>query len=180
MYRSLGVLPSPPSDGLPDLELNLATPLSSVPGQDNSAINKAAILRGDDALNNGNFTLESLNLSPDVAVYGLTDKPLNAQGYINWLQGMKTAFPNLRLENDPYFRPVIGQGDWTATVAFLSGTHQGNLSLPLYISDAPVKPTGENFSLLHFTIARWKEGKIVGMRVNLDLFGILASLNITL
>ncbi|KAB8349827.1 hypothetical protein FH972_023840 [Carpinus fangiana] len=179
LYRQVGVLPDPPAEPLADLELNLATPLSTDPGNTNSsAVNKAAVSQADDALNNGNFTLTSLNLSPDALIYGLTDSPLSAQGYIKWLQDLKIAFPDLRLENKPY-RQIVGQGDWTATAAFLSGTHQGPLVLPAYLADKPVQATGQSIDQLHYTIARWQKGQIVGMRVNLDLFELIGALGIS-
>ncbi|KXH26978.1 hypothetical protein CNYM01_14149 [Colletotrichum nymphaeae SA-01] len=127
IYRQLGVLGNRPAENLPDLELNLASPLSTV----------------DDALNDGNFTLEGLKLSPKAEIFGLSDQPLSPQGYIDWLNNMKTAFPDLRLENQPY-RQIVGQGDWTASAAFLSGTHKGELVLPEYISGKPISgPLGE-------------------------------------
>ncbi|KAK2591070.1 hypothetical protein QQS21_011246 [Conoideocrella luteorostrata] len=182
MYRQVGVLPVPPPKSPPGLELNLATPLSTTSGNEtnsSSVNNKAAASRADDALNNGTFTLQSLNLAPDALIYGLTDLPLDAQGYINWLQSMKTAFPDLRLQNKPYEK-IIGQGDWTATAAFLSGTHRGELVLPRYISPNPILATGRSFDMLHYTIARWQNGKIVGLRVYLDLFTMIGALGISL
>nr|POE56489.1 hypothetical protein CFP56_33461 [Quercus suber] len=180
LYRQVGLLPDPPVDPLADLELNVATPLSTNPNNTNSsAINKASASQADDALNRGDFTVASLNLSPTALIYGLTDSPLNAQSYVKWLRGMKVAFPDLRLENKPY-RQIVGQGDWTATAAILSGTHKGPLTLPAYLSDKPVEATDKTFDQLHYTIARWQNGKIVGMRVNLDIFELLGSLDISL
>lgn len=157
MYRQLGILPNPPIKSLPDLELNLeldlATPLSTPETSTiSSVINKSAAAQVDDSLNNGNFTLQSLNLSPDALVYGLTDTPLGAQQYVKWLQEMKEASTDLRFENQPY-RAVVAQGDWTATAAFLSRTHTGDLVLPAYMSDKPVAATGKSFDQLHYTIA---------------------------
>lgn len=161
MYRQMGVLPNLPAENLPDLELNLAYPLSTTPNEDHSAENKRLAMEADEALNHGNLTIESLHLGPEALIYGLTDVPMNATGYLEWLADMKGAFSDLRLENQPY-RQIIGQGDWTATVAMLSGTHDGNLTLPGYLSEKPVPPTGKKFSLLHYTTSRWQNGKIVG------------------
>lgn len=187
MYRQLGVLPDKPAKDLPDLELNLATPLSTSNSSSSSnnnhhdtvASNKAAASRSDDAFNNGIFTLHSLNLSPNALIYGLSDLPMNPNEYISWLHGMKAAFPNLRLNNRPY-RQIVAEGDWTATAAMLSGLHQGNLTLPKYLSGEAIPATGKAFSLLHYTIVRWQGGRIVGMRVNIDYFGIVAALGISL
>ncbi|RGP71800.1 hypothetical protein FSPOR_3166 [Fusarium sporotrichioides] len=178
--RQLGVLPIRPEPDLPDIELNpYTTPLSANPKFDNSTNNKASMAKSDDALNAGKFEIEALHLSPDLKVYGLTDQPLDVHGYLKELTRLKGAFPDLHLENRPY-RQIIAQGDWTATVAMLSGTFEGPLTLPLYLASTPVKPNGKSFDLLHYTICRWKDGKIVDMRINADIFGIIGALDISL
>lgn len=173
LYRLLGLLPSPPPLEVPDLELNPYTsPVSTQPGVDNSQTNKAKMAESDSALNAGTFDAQSMHLSENLTVYGLDDQPVNLEGYLDWLNETKTAFPDLHIENSPY-RQIIGQGDWTATISVLSGTNNGPWSLPLYLAPAAVSATGEKFSALHYTICRWQNGEIVEMRVNLDLFGIL-------
>lgn len=180
IYRQFGVLPVPPAKDLPNIELNpFITPVSTTPGVDNSATNKAKMAESDDALNAGTLDDQSLHLSSNLTVYGLADTPLDLDGYLKELEMLKTAFPDLRLENKPY-RQIIAQGDWTATIAMLSGTHKGPLTLPLYLASAPVQPTGNKFDLLHYTICRWQDGLIVDMRINIDTFGILGELGIPL
>ncbi|KAF5251455.1 hypothetical protein FOXYS1_14775 [Fusarium oxysporum] len=180
MYRQLGVLPVPPADDLPDIGLNSYTaPLSAKPGVNNAKANKAKMTESDDALNIGTFTADALHLSKDLKVYGLTDQPLDVKGYLAALKSLKKSFPDLHLENKPY-RQIIAQGDWTATVAMLSGTFEGPLELPSYLGSSPAKPNGKKFDLLHYTICRWEDGKIVEMRINADIFGIVGSLGIPL
>jgi predicted ester cyclase len=177
MYRQLGVLPNKPAADLPDLELSAINPLSANYSVENSASNKAKMSESDDALNSGQFDAKSLHLSANVSVYGLTDEPLDLDGFLQELKSFKTAFPDLQIQNKPY-RQIIGQGDWTATVAMLSGTHQGPLTLSVYLSDQPIAATGKSFDLLHYTIAHWQDGEIIEMRINVDTFGIIASLGI--
>jgi predicted ester cyclase len=180
MYRQLGVLPVPPADFLPDIELNPYTaPLSTEPAVNNATSNKAKMVESDDALNTGNFSAEALHLSQDVKIYGLTDQPLDLSGYLMTLKSLKKSFPDLHLENKPY-RQIIAQGDWTATVAMLSGTFEGSLELPPYLGVSPAEPNGSKFNLLHYTICRWQNGKILEMRINADVFGIVGSLGIPL
>lgn len=180
MYRQLGQLPDRPPQSLPDLELNAATPLSTdINNQNSSIANKAAATQADTAMNENNLNIESLQLAPTAEIFGLSDSPLDPQGYIEWLQNMKTAFPDLHLENQPY-RQIIGQGDWTATVGVLTGTHRGELILPTYLSENPVPATGQSFEMLYYTIGRWQNGKIVGLRVNLDLFELMGKLGLAL
>ncbi|RKK65457.1 hypothetical protein BFJ69_g16270 [Fusarium oxysporum] len=180
MFRQMGILPVPPADDLPDIELNPYTaPLSTKPGVDNAKPNKAKMTESDDAFNAGTFTAEALHLSQDVKVYGPTDQPLDLKGFLATLKSLKKSFPDLHLENRPY-RQIIAQGDWTATVAMLSGTFKGPLELPPYLGSSPAKPTGRKFDLLHYTICRWQNGKILEMRINADIFAIVGSLGIQL
>lgn len=137
-----------------------------------------ALKESDDAFNAGNFTAESMRLSANVTVYGLNDDGLNLQGYLNELDNLRNAFPDLRLENEPYTQ-VIAQGDWTATVTTLSGTHKGPLVLPAYLAEAPIQASGKKFKLLHYNIARWQDGEIIEMKVFVDTFGILTALGIS-
>jgi predicted ester cyclase len=176
LFRLLGLLPSPPPVDIPDIELNPHTaPLSTIPGVDSSTSNKAKVNKANAAFNNVKFDAESLHLSSNLTVYGLDDQPYDLQAYMRFLNQYKTAFPDLHIENNQ----IIAQGDWVATISMLSGTHQGPLTLPLYLSSSPIQATGKKFNLLHYTISRWQNGEIVEMRVNLDLFGILVALGIS-
>lgn len=58
---------------------------------------------------------------------------------------------------------IVGVGERMATAAELSGTHKGEFTLPSYIAANPIVPTGTKFKLLHYTIARWQNGQIVGL-----------------
>lgn len=175
VYRQLGFLPTKPAKDLPDLEMNDYTaPLSTQPGVDSAASNKALAKAAEGALNAGRLDADGLRVSPNVTVYGLNDEGLGLQGYLDAVASLRTAFPDLALAN----QQVIAQGDWTATVGRLSGTHEGALLLPPYLAQEPVAATGKRFDLLHYNIARWQDGKIVEMRVNVDTFGILSALGI--
>lgn len=177
MWRQLGLLPSPPAAELPDLELSPYTaPLTTHPDIDSSTINKEMMKQTDEAFNAGKFEPDSMNLSSNITIYGFNDEGLDLQGFLDILSSYKVAFPNLRLEN----QQTIGQGDWIATISHLSGTHQGPLMLPAYLADGPLAATNKSFDLLHYTISRWQEGKIVAMKVNIDTFGILGALGISL
>ncbi|KAH8648242.1 hypothetical protein BGZ61DRAFT_488089 [Ilyonectria robusta] len=152
---------------LPDIELNPYTaPLFTKPGINNAKADKAKVAESGGAINAGTFTADALHLSQDVS-------------FLVRLKSLKKAFPDLHLENKPYTQ-IIAQGDWTATVAMLSGTFKGSLELPAYLGSPSAKPNGKKFGLLHYTICRWKNGKILEMRINADVFGIVGWLGIPL
>ncbi|KAH7381031.1 hypothetical protein BKA64DRAFT_764882 [Cadophora sp. MPI-SDFR-AT-0126] len=176
MYRQLGFLPIRPAKNLPEIGQN---PLPGKLGEEDPAANKAKLMESDNAFNAGKFDAQSLRLSPHVTVYGFDDEGSNLEGLLEQLKALKTAFPDLQIGNKPY-RQVIVQGEWTTTIAMLSGTHEGALTLPVYLAAAPVAATGRKFNLLHYTICRWRDGQIVEMRVNIDWFGIIGALGISL
>ncbi|KAH7254365.1 uncharacterized protein BKA55DRAFT_510361 [Fusarium redolens] len=175
-YRQLGFLPVRPAKDLPEIGQN---PVPGKPASENPAANKQGVLASDNALNAGKFDARSLRLSTNATVYGFNDEGLNVDGWLKQLQVLKKAFPDLRINNKPY-KQVIAQGEWTATIAMLSGTHNGALELPVYLASEPVAATGKKFELLHYTICRWRDGQIVEMRVNIDWFGIVGALGISL
>lgn len=76
---------------------------------------------------------------------------------------MKRTFPDLHVKNRSHRQPVH-EGDWTATATELSGTRQGDLTLPRCIASKSVAPTGTKFKLaLHYRkMADWANGWIAG------------------
>ncbi|HEV8359152.1 MAG TPA: ester cyclase [Candidatus Thermoplasmatota archaeon] len=78
------------------------------------------------------------------------------------------TFPDNRVENRPY-QTMIGQGDWTCTVAKHTGTFRG----PMTTEQGVVQPTGKTFSVDFCTVARWKNGAIVEEKLFYDLIGLL-------
>ncbi|KAH7246730.1 hypothetical protein BKA59DRAFT_493800 [Fusarium tricinctum] len=175
-YRQLGFLPVRPAKDLPEIGQN---PLLGKPAPESPAANKQGVLVSDTALNAGKFDARSLRLSTNATVYGFNDEGLNVDGWLKQLRVLKKAFPDLRINNKPH-RQLIAQGEWTATIGMLSGTHKGALQLPVYLASEPVAATGKTFELLHYTICRWRDGHIVEMRVNIDWFGIIGALGISL
>src|SRR6186713_3003670 len=67
-----------------NLELNpFITPLSTEPGVDNSVANKLKTAETDNAFNTGAFNANSMNLSPNITVYGLDDNGLDLKSYLH-------------------------------------------------------------------------------------------------
>jgi predicted ester cyclase len=176
--RQLGFLPSPvPAEATVGLELGHLLPLTTRPGTHLVAGNKARLKESDDALNAGKLDAGSLHLADDVTVYGIDDQPVGLDAYLDALRRARTAVPDLHLNTDPYVQ-TIGSGDWTGTIARLTGTHTGPLQLPGYLAPAPVPATCKTFDVLH-TIARWQDDKITHLRVMPETFGILTRLGLT-
>jgi SnoaL-like polyketide cyclase len=80
------------------------------------------------------------------------------------------TFPDNRLVNDPY-KILIGQGDFTCTIADFSGTMKG----PMKGADGKlIPPTHRKFHIEFCTVAHWNEaGEILEERLFYDLTGLL-------
>ncbi|MGO4339670.1 ester cyclase [Labrys sp. KB_33_2] len=75
-----------------------------------------------------------------------------------------TAFPDMRVHNDPY-DVEFGQGQWTVAMGKLSGTFTGPMQTP---DGSTLKPTGKHFETFFTTIARWKGNQIAEEYVMFD------------
>ncbi|KIM93405.1 hypothetical protein OIDMADRAFT_46214 [Oidiodendron maius Zn] len=177
--RQLGFIPDPvPNTPTIGLTLNnYSIPLTTNPGQDHVAENKAAHRDSDSAFNAGKIDAGSLHYSPDIKVYGVgaNDEILGLEAYLNVIHQYRTSFSNLTIQNDPYIQ-AIGSGDWTATVTKLSGTLTGTLQVPGYLADAAIPATGKSFDVLHYTIARWQKGNTTHIKIMADPFTILSQI----
>lgn len=74
------------------------------------------------------------------------------------------TFPDNRLENRPY-KVLIGQGDWTCSVAKFTGTMKGPMMGPL---GKVMAPTNRKFEIELCTVARWVNGEIVEEKLFYD------------
>lgn len=84
------------------------------------------------------------------------------------------TFPDNRLENRPY-KVFFASGDWTCSIARLTGTMTG----PLVLADGTeVPPTGKRFEVDFCTVARWHDGQIVEENLFYDLIGVLQQLGV--
>jgi SnoaL-like polyketide cyclase len=78
-------------------------------------------------------------------------------------------FPDQHLVN-PY-KIMLGQGEWTCTVADFTGTMKGPMIMP---DGTVVPPTNKSFHMDFCTVARWnEEGEIVEENLFYDLMGML-------
>jgi len=85
------------------------------------------------------------------------------------------TFPDQHLVNNPY-KIMLGQGEWTCTVADFSGTMTGPMSMP----DGSVIPaTNKSFKVDFCTVARWNEnGEIIEENLFYDLMGMLKQIGV--
>ncbi len=83
------------------------------------------------------------------------------------------TIPDNHIVNNPY-KILLGQGDYTCSVAEFTGTMKG----PMKVDGKIIQPTNKKFKLEFCTIARWKNGEIVEERLFYDLVGMMKQLGI--
>lgn len=175
LQRQLGFFPSPVStDGTQSLTLSPNTlPLTVNPEEHVSEETKDFHQQIESAFNNGELNAESLRFSPNVTAFTSRDDTPNGLGseqFLALVEGLRTSFSNVRLTPNT----IIGSGDWTASIARLSGTLTGTLSVPEYISSNPIAATGNSFEVWLYTIARWQSGQITHLKLMTDELAILS------
>jgi len=85
------------------------------------------------------------------------------------------AFPDQHLVNNPY-KIMVGQGEWTCTVADFTGTMKGPMTMP---DGSVIPPTNRSFRVDFCTVARWNEhGQIVEENLFYDLMGMLKQIGV--
>lgn len=84
------------------------------------------------------------------------------------------TFPDNHVENRPY-KVLFGQGDWTCSVAVLSGTMKGPMKTP---DGKEIPPTNKKFKVDFCTVAHWKDGEIVEEKLFYDLVGVMRQLGL--
>jgi hypothetical protein len=76
------------------------------------------------------------------------------------------AFPDQQLENRPY-RVFFASGDWTCSIARLTGSFSGPMQGP---DGQDIPPTGKRFDVQFCTVARWgDDGQIIEENLFYDL-----------
>lgn len=112
-------------------------------------------------------------LSPNVTIFTSredTPNELNGDQFFALVIQLQKSFSNVRLSP----QVIFGSGDWTASVARLSGNLANSLAVLEYISPTPNAATNQGFDSWFYTIARWKDGKITHLKFTTDVLGILS------
>jgi hypothetical protein len=104
----------------------------------------------------------------DVVVNGPGARPpiLGVEAHIADTAVFVDAFDDLRI-HVPH-RVLFADGDWTCSIAKMTGTMTGPMPTP---DGGEVPATGKAFDLEIATIARWRDGLIVEENIQLDMLG---------
>ncbi len=125
----------------------------------------------DDAWNDKDWDALNDCFDENVEIYW-PDQLLAKKGpaeYVNAAKAFVKSYPDARIENDPY-KVCFGEGDWTCTVALMSGTNTGSMMSP---DGKSMPPTNKMFRSDFCTVARWKSNRIIEMRIFYDMANMM-------
>lgn len=155
-----------------------AAPIASTPVRtEHIAENKRRMKESDDAFNARKLDARSLGYADDLLAHIVGQDPMDLATYLRDQQRILTAFPDLRVHNDPY-RAIVGEGDWTCTVGQLTGTQTGPIASPEGMGLQTVPPTNKPIDLLICTFARWRNGEIAQLVTFFDFPSVMRQLGL--
>jgi len=86
------------------------------------------------------------------------------------------TFPDNKVGNRPY-RTLFASGDWTCSIARLTGTMTGPMKGP---NGTEIPPTGKSFAVDFCTVAHWDEnGQIIEENLFYDLVGVMKQIGLS-
>ncbi|WMW23056.1 ester cyclase [Methanolobus mangrovi] len=130
----------------------------------------------DDAWNAQDWETFNKRHTEDTAVYwpGQTDPTRGRKAHNEEAIEFYKTFPDNHVENRPY-KVLFGQGDWTCSVAVLSGTMKGPMKTP---EGEEIPPTNRKFKVDFCTVAHWKDGQIVEEKLFYDLVSVMRQIGL--
>lgn len=130
----------------------------------------------DDALMRNDLETFSNLHAKDTIVHwpGRPEPTRGRDAHRDELQYFKNAFPDMRVQNDPY--PVgFTSGDLMCFVSRLTGTFKGPMPGP---DGKLIQPNGRKFDIPFSTIARWKDGEIAEEWLFYDQYDMMVQLGL--
>lgn len=123
--------------------------------------------RFGDAVNSGDLDVLRELMAPDVVDHDpAPDQGRGPQGFIQFFETFRTAFPDLSVSVDH----MVTDEDNVAIAYTVTGTQQGDF--------LGVPPTGKRVEARGMQIARFEDGKIVERWGSSDELGILKQLGV--
>jgi predicted ester cyclase len=130
----------------------------------------------DDAWNAQDWDTFNKRHAENVAAYwpGQTEPTKGRKAHQREAVEYFKAFPDNRVENRPYLI-LLGQRDYTCSVATHTGTHKGPLTGP---GGRTIPPTNRKFRVEFCTVANWRNGEILEERLFYDLTSVMNQLGL--
>lgn len=137
--------------------------------------NKQLMTTLDIAWNSQDWDTFEKRHSADTAVYwpGQPDPTRGRQDHRAEAVEFFKTFPDNHL--DLPYKVLIGEGDYTCSIARFTGTMKGPMKGP---DGTEIPPTGKSFEVDFCTVARWKDGEIVEENLFYDLVGLMKQIGL--
>jgi SnoaL-like polyketide cyclase. len=139
--------------------------------------NKRLMKTLDDAWNSQEWETFNKRHHEEVAVYwpGQPEPTRGQRSHQEEAEQFFKTFPDNHVGNDPY-KVLIGEGDWTCSVAKFTGTMSGPMPGP---DGTMIQPTNKSFEVEFCTVAHWNEkGEIVQEKLFYDLEGLMKQIGL--
>lgn len=130
----------------------------------------------DDAWNAQDLDVFRARHKPDVIVRwpGKVEPTVGIEDHTQEAIDFFKTFPDQKLGNRPY-RVFFASGDWTCSVARLTGSMKG----PMKTADGKeIPPTRKPFDVEFYTVAKWHNGQIVEENLMYDLVTFLRQIGL--
>lgn len=140
-----------------------------------STDNKQLMTTLDIAWNSQDWDTFEKRHSADTAVYwpGQPDPTRGRQDHRAEAVEFFKTFPDNHL--DLPYKVLIGEGEYTCSIARFTGTMTGPMKGP---DGTEIPPTGKSFEVDFCTVARWKDGEIVEENLFYDLVGLMKQIGL--
>ncbi len=127
--------------------------------------NIAALHRFAEGVNSGDFAVFQEVMASDIVDHDpAPDQGPGPEGFVDFFQTMRTAFPDLAVAMET----MVADDDTIAFAYTITGTHQGNFQ--------GVRPTGRQIKARGMQISRFQNGRMVERWGSSDELGILKQL----
>lgn len=131
--------------------------------------NEATLRRLLEETDKGNYAAWSEICAPDYQLYSPSNaKPITLEEHIQANKSGYAAFPDFKHT----IEDIFAKGDKAVFRATLRGTHKGSFM--------GIPPTGNSFEYTAIGMARFRDGKIVEMRLEADFMGLMQQLGMEL
>lgn len=130
----------------------------------------------DDAWNNQDWDTYDKRHTANTAVYwpGQPEPTRGRHDHRTEAIEFFKTFPDNHIDNRPY-KALFGQGDWTCSIARLTGTMKGPMKGP---EGKEIPPTNKSFEVEFCTVAHWQDGEIVEEKLFYDQVGLMKQIGL--
>jgi steroid delta-isomerase-like uncharacterized protein len=115
-------------------------------------------------------TLQLASDDVEVHAYAFGQTFKNKEGFANFMQGFKTAFPDIKIQH----KTIVSSGNHVAVEFTAQGTHTGPLQTP----SGAIPPTGKPVTITVSEFMKWENGKLMSLHNYQDAGSIMRQIGV--